>query len=547
MDQKKFVTPSASELIKFVSNIKCIIPECGKKLSTTSALRFHLIYGHSLKGDDPRIKSNCPLLDQNVNYHCPEEKCKHNKSIGRSFKTLRETKQHYINNHMEKTFPCWRCQMLFATEKKRSYHLRDCGVRFVCSCQIAYSGRQGLMHHISRSKHDIPTHFAYLWKKKHKVKSIKKGAPLILPKGLKCATLEFKTKTVNSILPLTTTLCSFNKTHKILPKSNTVILTPPSKTVVVQPVPILKSIKQANGTTNTKICPKKLMPKSASLQRFQSTNLGTAETSVQTDYSSNNDAFTISTQTEKNDEVLDELMRELQQGSGGQDMSSQTEFLENAFNWGSPLNIVRPLQNIQSMSTAPTNFSTLENRDFGMQTDTFNDLEELLMSTSTQTTGNNDYTAVNHVSNFQSSSSMTQTDDLQNLFNLMTDDQPQKADQPVPPMEKNQNNNSSIPLFIPSYSNSMEMQTQTNDLGIPVQTQTNYTHNMVAPIHADVGNSTSFLDFLNNNATQTDIFPFTNSTSSQTQASDNFLADFLNIETQTDSSYFSSFDLHSGN
>nr|XP_039259058.1 ATM interactor-like [Styela clava] len=153
---------SSSEGIT-AEKISCPSKECKKTFKNATALEFHIQVMHNMCNNNNTKVINASKYGGKEGkarkYFCPNMNCTH-RSQDKDllpFKTYQALRQHYFTHHAEKNLPCTKCHKKFAEASLRDKHERNCNIKFVCSCGIAYRGKRGFMSHLSLSKHECPS------------------------------------------------------------------------------------------------------------------------------------------------------------------------------------------------------------------------------------------------------------------------------------------------------------------------------------------------------------------------------------------------------
>lgn len=84
------VVISKEELDGIKNKLSCTQPGCSKYFTSSSNLSMHLWKSHKLEDKNPMLSSS---EKSDVQYHCPVEKCKYNKDLGRFFPRVKLLKQ----------------------------------------------------------------------------------------------------------------------------------------------------------------------------------------------------------------------------------------------------------------------------------------------------------------------------------------------------------------------------------------------------------------------------------------------------------------------
>lgn len=216
MMEVEIITPTIEEITSSSKLISCPYKRCNGLQIYRPHWSKHMKNFHA---DD--------VLNKTKTYLCPIKNCLHSRSAGDGFQTMLLLKQHYRKNHI--VYSCNKCgKRQFKSKDAAREHEESCGVKFVCSCDIAFSTLRSLQRHALKQNHTLPESIvAKIESKKRKripgtlvkpaAAAVKKLSSLksqqeklILPNTLKSRTKCFRilnsdkgNKAVNQQLPFT--------------------------------------------------------------------------------------------------------------------------------------------------------------------------------------------------------------------------------------------------------------------------------------------------------------------------------------------------------
>ncbi|CAK8685195.1 unnamed protein product [Clavelina lepadiformis] len=226
------IFPSVSELSEPASTAieECAI--CSRKFKGSPALHMHMSKSHKTEG----------ATLQRV-YFCPVKECIHGFDSDEPFFTLKGIKQHYKLVHGLENFKCGQCEKKFRSKHRRNIHEKDCGIKYVCSCNVAYTTKRGLQDHIKRQNHKLPESLKFILEPKHKLvkrvksqslkyqvpmamkpelpKIWKKNRPVLAPKSRRIIVTSFKADQSNGTLVLVKP-SSRSQVIKLVPETRTI-------------------------------------------------------------------------------------------------------------------------------------------------------------------------------------------------------------------------------------------------------------------------------------------------------------------------------------
>ncbi|KAG5890131.1 hypothetical protein JTB14_027798 [Gonioctena quinquepunctata] len=136
--------------------VRCTEDGCQSVFTSESNLSLHLTKTHK---KSPSYASDSGKKQ----YYCPEIGCAYNSN--NFFKNMKQLRQHYLKNHVNRSFVCNLCQKSFPCENYLKLHKDYCGVDFTCcDCQSSYSCYETLKTHCRRKKHNILNKSEYKFK-----------------------------------------------------------------------------------------------------------------------------------------------------------------------------------------------------------------------------------------------------------------------------------------------------------------------------------------------------------------------------------------------
>nr|XP_002126586.1 uncharacterized protein LOC100183782 [Ciona intestinalis] len=177
------LTPTLDELKQGKIKHSCSQKLCKKSFKSKVALQVHELTAH--------LDENEQLTNRPIEYYCLFTACPHSlKNSLSPFLSLIALRQHLRVVHTENRNYCSKCHKEFKSKYSAHTHEKDCGVKYICSCNIAYTSKRGLLAHIQRQNHVLPHDLRLLFEsnKKKKVKKTdvnykpKPNPKYILPK-----------------------------------------------------------------------------------------------------------------------------------------------------------------------------------------------------------------------------------------------------------------------------------------------------------------------------------------------------------------------------